>query len=133
MASLCQVQLIGNLGRDPEMNYTPNGVAVTKFSIAVEQGYGDKKTTAWWSVIVWGTKDSETNQATRMNEWLYKGCKVFVQGSPEIRKYTGRDGIERTSVEVRAAMVEILSSREQRAKSTVPPDDALGDLDENPF
>jgi single-strand DNA-binding protein len=113
MPSLNQIQLIGNLGKKPEMNYTPKGVAVTKFSMAVDQGIGQNKGTLWLNIVIFG-RVGDDGLAGRMNDWLYKGCKVFCQGTLVVRDYTGKDGIERKSIEVIASMVEILSPRSEK-------------------
>ena len=72
MATLNQCSFIGRLGKDPEMNYTPNGKAVTKFSLAVDQGKGQD--TLWLTIVCWN------ELAERMHEYLSKGQLVFVQG-----------------------------------------------------
>ena len=66
--------IIGNLGRDPEMRYTPDGKAVTTFSVAASRRYGEKEETAWFRVSVWG------KQAESCNQYLQKGSKVLVEG-----------------------------------------------------
>src|SRR3984893_9557590 len=72
MATFNQCSFIGRLGKDPEMNYTPGGAAVTKFSLAVDQGKGQKA--LWLNIVCW------SELAERMNTMLYKGAPVFVQG-----------------------------------------------------
>lgn len=108
--------LVGNLGRDPEMRYTPNGAAVTSFSVATSRRYASadgtmKEETTWFRVSVWG------KQAEACNQYLNKGSKVLVEGSlvPDEnggpRVWTSNDGKPRASFEVRALSVKFLSSK----------------------
>lgn len=107
--------LIGNLGRDPEMNYTTNGAAVTKFSIAVNRRTkgqdGEWGTeTDWFNIVAW------SNLAETCAKYLTKGSKVCVEGRITMRKYTGRDEVERTAVEIVISEMEMLSPKgEQRS------------------
>ena len=90
--ALCKVMIIGNLGSDPEMRYTPNNRAVTQFNVAVNQSTKNQQTgewieeTDWFRVSVWG------DRAERMAESLRKGNKVFVEGRFKTREFEGRDG-----------------------------------------
>jgi single-strand DNA-binding protein len=109
--------LVGNLGRDPEMRYTPSGQAVTSFSVAVSEAYtsanGEKvKKTIWFRVSAWG------KQAETCNQYLKKGSKVLVEGrisadpatgGPKI--FTRQDGTSGSSFEITATIVRFLSSR----------------------
>ncbi|MBC8334154.1 MAG: single-stranded DNA-binding protein [Anaerolineales bacterium] len=109
--------LVGNLGNDPEMRYTPNGQAVTNLSIATNRQYtansGEKvKETTWFRVSVWG------KQAEACNTYLKKGSKVLVEGRMTAdsatggpRIWTANDGSPRASFEVTAQTVRFLSSR----------------------
>ena len=112
--------LVGNLGRDPEMRYTPQGTAVTTFSMATSRKYTtadgqQKEETLWFRISVWG-KQGET-----VNQYLTKGSKVLVEGSlvgdenggPRI--WTAQDGKPRASFEVRANTVRFLSSKRDSA------------------
>ena len=100
--ALCKVMIIGNLGSDPEMRYTPNGRAVTQFNVAVNQSTKNQQTgewveeTDWFRVSVWG------DRAERMAEKLRKGNQVFVEGRFKTRQFEGRDGQKRTSLEITA-------------------------------
>jgi single-strand DNA-binding protein len=111
MASLCKVSIIGNLGRDPEMRYTPNGRPVTEFSVAVNQSTKNQQTgewveaTDWFRVTVWG------DRAERTAEQLRKGTRVFVEGRFRTREYEARDGQKRISLEVTADSVVNLDPR----------------------
>ena len=69
-----KIIIIGNLGRDPEMRYTPEGSPVTSFSVATSRRFGDKEETTWFRVTVWN------KQAETCNQYLHKGSKVLVEG-----------------------------------------------------
>jgi len=111
------VILAGNLGKDPEMRYTPSGQAVTSFSVATNRQYTNNngetvKETMWFRVSVWG------KMAEVCNQYLKKGSKVLVEGrltadsatgGPRI--WNGQDGSPRASFEVNAQTVRFLSSR----------------------
>jgi single-strand DNA-binding protein len=111
--------IAGNLGRDPEMRYTPSGQAVTNFSIAVNDNYtnsqGEKvERTIWFRVSTWG------KQAEICNQYLKKGRKVLVEGrlvadqaTGGPRVYTRQDGTTGSAFEVSAATVRFLSSRSE--------------------
>lgn len=117
------VILVGNLGRDPEMRYTPAGQAVTNFSIAVNDDYtnnnGERvKRTIWVRVSAWG------KQAENCNQYLKKGSKVLVEGrltadaatgGPRI--WTKQDGTSGTSFEVSAQTVRFLSTRGETSEA----------------
>ncbi|RIK16883.1 MAG: single-stranded DNA-binding protein [Chloroflexi bacterium] len=100
--------LVGNLGRDPEMRYTPNGTAVTQLSAAGQL----KEETAWWRVSVFG------KQAETCNQYLSKGKKVLIEGTLAVdeksggpRVYQRKDGTYGASFEVRATTVRFLSAK----------------------
>ena len=111
MASLSKVSIIGNLGRDPEMRYTPNGRPVTEFSVAVNQNTKNQQTgewveaTDWFRVTVWG------DRAERTAEQLHKGNRVFVEGRFKTREFEARDGQKRVSLEITADSVINLDPR----------------------
>ena len=107
MASLNKITLIGNVGSDPEMRYTPNGKAVTSFRMATNYRYSGpdgerKEETEWFRVSVWG------KQAESCNQFLSKGRRVYVEGRLRSRNWEGQDGQMRTSLEVSANRVIFL-------------------------
>lgn len=109
-----RVILVGNLGRDPEMRYTPKGTPVTNFSIAVNRrrpaGDGNYQDEVdWYRVSVFG------RQAEIADQYLKRGMKVLVDGQLQIRMYTTQEGVERTSVEVNCDNFQMLTSREEMA------------------
>jgi single-strand DNA-binding protein len=118
-----QLTLIGNLGNDPEMRYTPSGVAVTSFSLAVSRSWTGKdgqrqEKTIWFRVNAWD-KLAET-----ASQYLTKGRQVFVVGElEEPRTFTDRDGNTRVSLDVRALTIKFLG---RAADGTGPVTQATG-------
>ncbi|HEB65402.1 MAG TPA: single-stranded DNA-binding protein [Chloroflexi bacterium] len=116
-----QITIVGNLGRDPELRYTPTGQAVTTMSVATNRQYtasnGEQvKETTWFRVTVWG------KQAETVNQYLRRGSKVLVVGrlNPDPatggpRIWTRQDGTPGASFEVTAQTVRFLSSRAEDA------------------
>jgi single-strand DNA-binding protein len=147
--SLNKAMIIGNLGRDPEMRYTPNGQAVTQFTVAVNRNYKDaagewKEETEWFRVVAWGPL------AERTAEYLRKGRKVYVEGRLQTRNWEGQDGLKHYTTELIASTVTALDPRPRedgageptgaRAGQGVSPAGPAGgddfgssDLDELPF
>ena len=113
MAALCKIQIIGNLGRDPELRYTPSGRPVATFSVAVNQATKNQQSgewveaTDWFRVSVWG------DRAERSAESLRKGSRVFVDGRFRTREYETNDGRKGMSLDVSADTVVGLDRREQ--------------------
>ncbi len=103
---LNKIMLIGNLGKDPELNVTPDGTPVTKFSLAVSRktGTGEKET-EWFNIVAW------RQLAEICERYLHKGSKVYIEGRLSQRKYTDREGVQRTAVEVIANDMQMLDSK----------------------
>ncbi|HVM30180.1 MAG TPA: single-stranded DNA-binding protein [Candidatus Limnocylindrales bacterium] len=115
--SLNKCLIIGNLGRDPEMRYTPSGQAVTQFTVAVNRYYKDQQgdrqeETEWFRVVAWG------QQAEFAAEYLRKGNKVFVEGRIQTRQWEGQDGQKRYTTELVANTIQNL---ERRSREDGPP------------
>jgi single-strand DNA-binding protein len=120
MASINKVILVGNLGRDPELRYTPSGVAVANLNIATNEMWTDKsgekkERTEWHRVVVWG------KQAEVLNSYLSKGRQVYVEGSLQTRSWDDKSGTKRYTTEVRANRVLMLGKPEPGAKGAAPP------------
>src|ERR1035437_6227694 len=108
--SLNKAMIIGNLGRDPEMRYTPNGQAVTHVTVAVNRNYKDasgewKEETEWFRVVAWGPL------AERTAENLRKGRKVYVEGRLQTRTWDDKDGQKHYTTELVANDVKALDPR----------------------
>ncbi|MDQ2808018.1 MAG: single-stranded DNA-binding protein [Chloroflexota bacterium] len=107
---LNKVQIIGNLGKDPEMKYLPSGKATTTFSVAVgrtsrtAEGQAEEQT-EWFRVVTW-EKLAET-----CNQFLHKGSKVYIEGRLQTRTWKDKDGQEQKIVEVIAQEMQMLDSR----------------------
>lgn len=117
MASLNKVMLIGNLGQDPEVRYTPGGQAVATFNIATSERWTDKagqqqERTEWHRIVVWG------KQAENCKEYLSKGRPVFVEGRMQTREWTDKEGKKRWTTEVNAQRVQFLGSPGERRGSS---------------
>lgn len=102
-----KIILIGNLGRDPELSYTPQGTAVCKFSVATNERRRDKAgeqqdITTWFRVSAWG------KQAENVSRYLTKGRKVYVEGRLHVEEWTDREGKARQSLEVNASEVQFI-------------------------
>ena len=107
MGSVNKVILVGNLGRDAEVRYTPGGAAVSKFSIATTEVWNDKsgqrqERTEWHNIDLWG------KQAESLSEYLVKGKQVYVEGRLQTDEYTDKDGNKRKSTKVRCDRVVLL-------------------------
>lgn len=118
MASLNKVFLIGNLTKDPELRYTPNGVAVVNLRIAVNRRFRDrasgelKEETCFLTVTAWD------KQAEACNQYLKKGSPIFAEGTLQSRSWEA-NGQKRSTIEVRAERVQFLgSSKDSGAKMT---------------
>src|SRR5947209_5858510 len=114
---LNKIMLIGNLGKEPEMNYTPSGIALTKFSLAVNRvtkaATGEKQEeTEWFNIIAW------RQLAETCNTYLHKGSKVYIEGRLTQRKYTDRDGNQRTAIDVIANDMEMLTPKSAQGGSS---------------
>ncbi len=106
--SFNKIILVGNLGRDPELRYTPQGTAVCDFSIATNEKKRDKSgemqdITTWFRVTTWG------KQAENASKYLSKGKSVYIEGRLRMEEYTDRDGKTRFNLEVNASDMQFLS------------------------
>jgi len=131
---LNKVMVIGNVGRDPEMRYTPNGQAVTSFSVAVSRRWNTpenepREETEWFNIVAWN-KLAET-----CNQLITKGRKVFIEGRLQTRSWDGADGQKRYRTEVIASTMLLLDSRPQgsapREEGAFPTDEV--EPDDIPF
>ena len=105
--SLNKVLLIGNLGRDPEVRFTPGGKAVARFSIATSETWSDQEgqkqeRTEWHNIVVWG------KQAESCGQYLSKGRQVFIEGQIRSRQYDDKEGVKKYITEVNAQRVQFL-------------------------
>lgn len=112
MASVNKVILIGNLGRDPEVRYTPSGAAVCNVTLATSRQWKDKNSgekqeeTEWHRVVFYD------RLAEIAGEYLKKGRPVYVEGRLKTRKWQDKDGVEKYTTEIVAEQMQLLGSRE---------------------
>jgi len=119
MAGVNKVILVGNLGRDPEVRYTPNGVAIANFSIATSEEWKDKDTgekqerTEWHRIVAW------RRLGEICGEYLHKGSQVYIEGRLQTREWEDRDGNKRYTTEIVAQSMQMLGrpGKEGRAES----------------
>ena len=110
MAGLNKIMVIGNVGSDPEMRFTPNGKPVTSYSLATNRFFNAsngerKKETEWFDVVTWD------RQAENCNQFLTKGQRVYVEGRLATRTWEGQDGQRRFRLEIHANRVIFLDRR----------------------
>ena len=112
MASINKVIIIGNLGRDPEVRYTPNGSAVCNLGIATTRNWKNKDSgerqeeTEWHRVVMFD------RLAEIAGEYLKKGRPVYIEGRLRTRKWTDKDGVEKYTTEIYAEQMQLLGGRE---------------------
>src|SRR4051812_14224844 len=109
MAGINKVIIIGNLGKDPELRYTPQGQAVVNFPVATSENWTDKsgqkqERTEWHKVVVWG------KLGELCSKYLSKGRKAFVEGRLQTRAWDDKDGQKRYTTEIVANNVQFLDS-----------------------
>lgn len=131
--SLNKVQLIGFLGKDPELKQTQTGMSVANFSVATTERFTGKdgqnqERTEWHRIVAWN------KTAENCAQYLKKGSQVYIEGKNSTRKWTDKNGVERYTTEVVAFIVQFLDRKEKsegtRAEEFNPP--PVGD-DDVPF
>jgi single-strand DNA-binding protein len=124
--SFNKITIVGYLGRDPELRYTPQGTALCKMSIATTEkrknvaGEMEEHTT-WFRVTAWG------RQAELANEYLAKGRQVYIEGRLRLEEYTDREGQKRFSAEVSATEIQFLGHRAETSNHSAPEEIATAD------
>lgn len=111
MAGVNKVILIGNLGKDPELRYTPNGQPVVSFSFATTERWNDKNNqkqekTEWHNIVVWG------KLAELANQYLKKGRPAYIEGRITTRSWDDRDGNKKYRTEIVANQIQFLGSNQ---------------------
>ena len=133
MGSVNKVILVGNLGRDSELRYTPGGAPVATLNIATTEVWNDKggqkqEKTEWHRVVLWG------KSAESLNEYLVKGKQIYVEGRLQTRQWDDKDGNKRYTTEIRGDRIVLLSGggggmgggRTSNRGGSAPPDDPMG-------
>lgn len=119
MASFNKIIIVGYLGRDPELRYTPQGTPVCDFSVATTERRKDKtgemqESTTWFRVSLFG------RQAEVASQYLTKGRQVYVEGQLSQREWTDKEGGARTSLEVRGTDIQFLSPASEGEQPQAP-------------
>jgi len=123
---LNKVTIIGNLGRDAEMRFTPSGKSVANFSVAVNQVWKGADSelhteTEWFNVVAWG------NLAEISKKYLKKGSLVYVEGRLQSRSWQDSEGVQHKSIEIVARDILMLSEKDENESSD------MNDTEEYPF
>ncbi len=121
---LNQAQIIGYLGKDPEVRYMPSGDAVANFSIATTEKWKDKATGEQREATEWHRINTFGKLAEIVGQYLKKGSLVYVAGKIVTRKYTDKDGIERYATEIKADTMKMLGGRDGGESGNAPRQDA---------
>jgi single-strand DNA-binding protein len=131
---LNKVMIIGHLGRDPEMRYTPSGRPVTTFTVATSRSWntvdGERHTeTEWFNIVAWG------NLAEICKQYLTKGQQVYIEGRLQTRRWDDKEGNKHSSVEVVANEMMMLGDRRDSNHQSSEPEapEAPSEEDEFPF
>lgn len=138
MASLNKVQLIGNLGRDPEVRYMPDGTPTATISLATSESWKDKKTGEKVEATEWHRVVFFRGLAEVVGKYLVQGSTVYVEGKLKTRKYQDKDGSDKYVTEIRAGELIMLGGKRKEGGNDAPSegqkfrDDADGS-DDIPF
>ena len=121
MASLNKVMLIGNLGADPEVRYTPSGAAVASFNMATKEQWTNKEgekqeRTEWHRIVAW------RRLGEICGEYLHKGSLVYIEGKLQTRSWEDRDGNKRWTTEINALGMQMLDRRTKPGEPVSPED-----------
>ncbi len=104
----------GRLGRDSEVKYIPSGTAVIEFSLAVDTGFGDKKSSFWLKCAMFG------DRGQKLSQYLLKGQQVIVSGEFSPREYQAGDGTTKVSLELRVNAVELVGGKQDGGQREAP-------------
>src|SRR6476660_10030621 len=131
MGSVNKVILVGNLGRDAELRYTPGGAPVATLSLATTEVWNDKASgqkqekTEWHRIVLWG------KSAEALSEYLTKGKQIYIEGRLQTRKWQDKDGNDRYSTEIVANDMQMLDSRGGGETGDGPPMRQAGNAPRN--
>lgn len=123
MASVNKVIIVGNLGRDPETRYMPNGEAVTNVAVATTESWKDKSSGEKKELTEWHRITFYRKLAEIAGQYLKKGSQVYVEGRLQTRKWTDKDGVERYTTEIIADSMQMLGSRQGMGGGSASMDD----------
>ena len=109
--------IVGHLGRNIEVKYTPTGKLVGNFSLAVEVGFGDRKHTEWIDCTVWGINDK-----ILLAEWAGKGTKVWLEGTPAVQVWKNKEGEPQGKIVLTVRDWRVLSGGKSKEEAATPYD-----------
>ena len=118
--SFNKIILVGNLGRDPELRYTPQGTPVCSFSLATNERRKDRSTgennvvTTWFRITLWG------RQAETASQYLPRGRPIYIEGRLRVEEWTDRDGKQRHTLEVHATDMQFIAVADRKSEPTNP-------------
>ena len=129
--SFNKIIIVGNLGRDPELRYTPQGTAVCNFSMATNEKRRDKSgemqdVTTWFRITLWN------RQAENASKYLQKGSSVYIEGRLKLDEWTDRDGNTRQTLDVTATDMQFLGGRQDGMSAAAGSSSANQFADSNP-
>ncbi|MFN8614967.1 MAG: single-stranded DNA-binding protein [Vampirovibrionales bacterium] len=107
-----QATLVGRVGQDPELKYFESGSVKARFSLAVDRGFGQNKTTDWFNIEAWG------KQAEFVGEWVKKGTMLAVFGTLENNTWTDAQGQSRETFLIRASSLQFVGSKKDNASGS---------------
>ena len=130
--SINKVILIGRLGRDPEMRYTPGGKAVTNFTMATSESWKDdsgekQEHTEWHRIVMWG------KMAELADKHLSKGSQVYIEGKISTKEWTDKEGVKRYTTEIVASHMTFLGEKGEGKSHEAPADDSADPCTDIPF
>jgi single-strand DNA-binding protein len=126
MASVNKVIIVGNLGRDPETRYMPNGEAVTNIAVATTESWKDKNSGEKKELTEWHRITFYRKLAEIAGQYLKKGSQIYVEGRLQTRKWTDKEGAERYTTEIIADTMQMLGSRQGMGGGAPSMDDDYG-------
>jgi len=129
---LNKVMIIGHVGRDPDLRFTPSGRSVTTFSVATNRSWssadGERHTeTEWFTVVAWG------GLAEICKQYLAKGTQVYVEGRLRSRKWEDAEGVKHTGIEIIAQEMMILSEKRDQPHPNPETEEPAGNEEDYPF
>ncbi len=127
MSSLNRIEIIGNIGKETEMRFIPSGKAITTFSVAVNEKYGEKETTEWFNIVTWD------KLAENCNQYLTVGQQVFVEGRLQTRSWDDKDGLKHYKTEIVAHRVLFLGKPNQQKQADAIEETSASEAVEIPF
>jgi len=119
-----EIQIFGNIGRDPEQKYTPQGKMVTEFSVGVSVGYGEHKRTDWFKAVAW------EKQAELIGKMCQKGTTIWLRGTPKVAVWTSKEGEAKGQIEISIRDWRILKGGKPREEAEATPYDGDAEADE---